>query len=497
MNEYKKRCSGCMACISVCPVGCICIKTDSRGDFVRIIDKNKCRQCNQCDKICPVTNIGNLRMPKKAYTAWSKKRNVNRKSASGGVAASIYEYCLQNGIKCIGVKWDKNFKAKYDFVPNIKAIEKFASSKYVHSCMGGIYEQVLKCLERGEKIVFVGLPCHVAALQNVTAGKNNNLLCVDLVCHGVAAEKFFTEHIDHMLENKINRSDIVSIDFREEKNPYGITIKGKMGGVLKRQSREKDEYMLGYCRGFTYCEECYRCRYARKERCSDLTIKDFCGTRTGILSKQRHGLSSILVNSSKGELFIEELEEYLNIVDYSVSKVIAEDTMLRRPPSFNWKRRIFLKLYPILGFDLTVRILCFDAFFKNKIECENMSEKHFVLFLLMNEWMKTKQEGKHIKEYFEKNQYKSIAIYGLSYVGERLLDELKGCGLEVKYGIDKKIDSDSICMNVDVYSPENELPEVDIIVVTAVYFFDEIRDKLSEKVDCPIVSLEDILYEIS
>lgn len=47
-----------------------------------------------------------------------------------------------------------------------------------------------------------------------------------------------------------------------------------------------------------------------------------------------------------------------------------------------------------------------------------MSEKHLALFLLMNEWMKTKQEGKHIKEYFEKNEYKSVAIYGLSYIGE-------------------------------------------------------------------------------
>lgn len=124
-----------------------------------------------------------------------------------------------------------------------------------------------------------------------------------------------------------------------------------------------------------------------------------------------------------------------------------------------------------------------------------MSDKHLALFLLMNEWMKTKQEGKCIKEYFEKNNYKSVAIYGLSYVGERLLDELKDCEVDVKYVIDKN--ADSIYTDMDIYLPDEELPEADVIVVTAVYFFDEIYNKLVDKVGCPIVSFEDILYELS
>lgn len=124
-----------------------------------------------------------------------------------------------------------------------------------------------------------------------------------------------------------------------------------------------------------------------------------------------------------------------------------------------------------------------------------MSEKHLALFLLMNEWMKTKQEGKHIKEYFEKNEYKSVAIYGLSYIGERLLDELKDCGVEVKYAVDKN--ADSIYADLDVHLPDEELPKVDVVVVTAVYFFDEIYNNLMDKVSCPIVSLEDVIYEIS
>ena len=43
---------------------------------------------------------------------------------------------------------------------------------------------------------------------------------------------------------------------------------------------------------------------------------------------------------------------------------------------------------------------------------------------------------------------------------------------------------------------EDTLDDVDAIVVTAVTFFDEIEDELHKKVNCPILSLEDILYEV-
>ena len=62
------------------------------------------------------------------------------------------------------------------------------------------------------------------------------------------------------------------------------------------------------------------------------------------------------------------------------------------------------------------------------------------------------------------------------------------------YGIDKK--ADSIYADVDVVSIDDDLAPVDVIVVTAITFFDEIEENLSEKLDCPIISLEDILYEV-
>lgn len=123
-----------------------------------------------------------------------------------------------------------------------------------------------------------------------------------------------------------------------------------------------------------------------------------------------------------------------------------------------------------------------------------MSEKHFNLFIMMSEWVRIKQEGKSIADYLKQNEYKTIAIYGMSYAGERLLEELQNSGVLVKYAIDKK--ADEKYSEVDICLPEEKLEAVDAIIVTAITFVDEIEKMLSKKVSCPIISLEDILYEL-
>ncbi|MCI9006841.1 MAG: hypothetical protein HFI13_01865 [Lachnospiraceae bacterium] len=127
-------------------------------------------------------------------------------------------------------------------------------------------------------------------------------------------------------------------------------------------------------------------------------------------------------------------------------------------------------------------------------EARELSEKHLALFLMMDRWVEVKQKGKNIASYFEKNGYKEIAIYGMSYAGKRLLFELKGSGIIVKYGIDQK--ADEIYADIDILKVDDEPPSVDAIVVTPVFFFDEIEEKLSDFVSCPVISLEDVLYDV-
>lgn len=131
---------------------------------------------------------------------------------------------------------------------------------------------------------------------------------------------------------------------------------------------------------------------------------------------------------------------------------------------------------------------------KKMDKAKGESDKFKDLFLMMNQWVNVKQEGKNLSAYFEKNGYKKIAVYGLSYAGETLLDELESTEVEVVYAIDQR--ADSLNLDIEVFSPDDTLEQVDAIVVTPITSFNAIEEKLRGKVDCPILSLMNIVDEV-
>ncbi|MCX4342802.1 MAG: hypothetical protein OSJ53_02790 [Kineothrix sp.] len=124
---------------------------------------------------------------------------------------------------------------------------------------------------------------------------------------------------------------------------------------------------------------------------------------------------------------------------------------------------------------------------------QEKSNKHLALFLMMNDWVKVKQEGKNLSSYFKKHRYERIAVYGMSYVGETLVNELMDSEIELVYGIDQR---DGLYSYINILSVDSSLPEVDAIVVTAITFFDEIEKVLRDKVSCPIISLASVLDDM-
>ncbi len=121
------------------------------------------------------------------------------------------------------------------------------------------------------------------------------------------------------------------------------------------------------------------------------------------------------------------------------------------------------------------------------------SLKYFYLFRLMNQWMALRQKGICVGEFLQKKGYRRIAIYGISALGLRLLDELKGYDIKAEYAVDRN--AENICVDLKVFLPEETLGRVDVMIVTAVTCFNEIAEQLRKKVCFPIVSLEDIIYE--
>lgn len=121
------------------------------------------------------------------------------------------------------------------------------------------------------------------------------------------------------------------------------------------------------------------------------------------------------------------------------------------------------------------------------------SRKQRAMFLIMNQWVNLKQDKRNLAEYFQKNGYQKIAIYGMGPIGLRLVKELKDSSIEVSYGIDQN--SDSIFAGIRVVKMDDVLADVDVVVVTVIKEFDAIREALLEKLTCPIVAVEDVLNE--
>lgn len=123
---------------------------------------------------------------------------------------------------------------------------------------------------------------------------------------------------------------------------------------------------------------------------------------------------------------------------------------------------------------------------------EDKEKKFESFYRLLIAWVEVKQEGKNLSEYLKFNKIKSIAIYGMRELGQRFADELKDSDIEIKYIIDQN--ADTIDTDYLIYKPADNLESVDAVIVTAIYFYQDIEEELSKKMDCEIISLEDVIY---
>lgn len=126
-------------------------------------------------------------------------------------------------------------------------------------------------------------------------------------------------------------------------------------------------------------------------------------------------------------------------------------------------------------------------------ENQKLAEKNRTQFFVILQWLKLRQTGKSISGYLAERGYKEVAIYGMSYTGERVLFELKSAGIEVPYGIDKR--AGGVGSEIDILTPDDNLPRVDAVIVSEVFFFEEVKAMLNEKLSCPVISLEEVVYE--
>lgn len=133
---------------------------------------------------------------------------------------------------------------------------------------------------------------------------------------------------------------------------------------------------------------------------------------------------------------------------------------------------------------------------KNKENKEMSGENKFRLYYnVANGWLLLKNSKRSLVEYFHRNDIKKIAIYGMGELGCRFLEEMSESDVEVVCAIDAKPENIDADINVlQVGTPIRE--EVDAIVVTAVFAYNNIEKDLKKYLNCRIISLKDVIYSM-
>lgn len=210
----KELCCGCEACIQKCPKQCISKKVDNEGYFYPSVDKDICIDCNLCVRVCPILNDYEIRKPQFVYAAKNKDEEIRRNSSSGGLFFEIAKNVIQQNGVVFGAKFDKNWNVVHDYTENVKGLYEFQGSKYVQSNINGAYRKVETFLKANRLVLFSGTPCQISALLHFLRKEYQNLLTLDVVCHGVPSNKVWKKFLEEELGDNINK--INSISFRNK-----------------------------------------------------------------------------------------------------------------------------------------------------------------------------------------------------------------------------------------------------------------------------------------
>lgn len=337
------------------------------------VDRNACIGCGACERACHLLT-GGLLHPKSndVYAAWQSDADDRRASASGGVASACYRWGLSKGIHCYGVPADDLYAFRFIELSGESDLRRCKNSKYAESDMSSVFESAKKQLRKGEGVLFIGLPCQVAALRTfVGDGLEVSLVTVDIICHGVCPAAYLEEHVKG-IEGKRGRATS-ALSFRDpafETAKYRLTLSDTQGLFYKKGPKSNDAYQVGYHSSLTYRENCYSCRYAQGQRAGDLTIGDFSGYgRHGQKTGKAEKVSCAIVSTRRGALMLESLAKFgIETERRDPDEAFLYERQLKEPSVRHSGRSAFLRAYANgSGFDRAARAALGQTLFCNGV----------------------------------------------------------------------------------------------------------------------------------
>ena len=347
-------CTGCCACLNICPKAAISMVEDNFGFNHPYIDNNICIDCGLCQKVCPIHNKPQKRKELITFAAISKDVNIYKSSTSGGIATTLSQYIISTGGVVYGVAFDDKFNLKHKRVDNIKDIPTLQGSKYVQSDKHSIFCMVQKDLKEGKEVLFTGTPCEVAGLKKYLRKEYDNLYTLDLICHGVPSSELLNAFLKG--KEKLYSSQITELKFREK--AYGwrnqeLYIKFENGRIYHAPIWVDNFYRL-FTNNYILRDSCYSCKFSSMERQGDITIGDFWNIKNANETfEDKLGVSSVIINSEKGKKIFETVKNEFDIIECSLNDINQKNLNSPSPKPVHYED--FQRLIAEKGFEYCLK----------------------------------------------------------------------------------------------------------------------------------------------
>lgn len=363
----RKNCCGCGACVNACPGKAIRLQEDSYGFLYPHIDQEICTGCGKCRRVCAYQKEERkLLQASAAYVSAAKKDRLLIKSASGGIFAVAAEKVLSSGGAVFGAVLDcsgNTLVPHHVMIEDRKQLSRLQGSKYVQSDTEDTYHRAKIQLDSGRMVLYSGTPCQIAGLKGYLGKNYENLITMDIICHGVPSARMFQDYIK-LLMKKWNGT-VKDFKFRDKSKGWGhnamIIYEDKKGRTHKKWIPSgASSYFDLFLKSENFRENCYSCPYASRHRIGDLTVGDYWGIQkehpelleeAGGNYSDRKGISCILINTEKGKRFLQQMEDRIWLDESSVEKVAKGNVQLNHPGHYTEKREKILDLYAQKGYE--------------------------------------------------------------------------------------------------------------------------------------------------
>lgn len=326
------------------------------GHYRPVIDSELCIDCGKCVRKCPANHSYAFHDNMQTYAAYRTTAEDQTGSSSGGVAAAFYETAIDNQWYVVGTRMTTGFNTEMILTNARDDLFAFRGSKYVQANTKSVYEQLKNVLRDGKNVLFIGTPCQCEAARTAAGNNKEQLVTVDLICHGVPSQRTFKQYIEWVEQRK--KRKVKNVSFR---SPWGVEMVMNDGkrDIWKRRMYW-DPYFETFSCGIINNEACYQCPFAQEKRVSDLTIGDFWGIgKTKPFQSPNRKVSVIGVNTPQGEKFLKMCSSLIleeRDWDEAVSGNSQLQNALPKSPLYD----LFWKTYMDSGLDDALKATVYD-----------------------------------------------------------------------------------------------------------------------------------------